>query len=531
MIRNKERKNHILLSISLVFITLVTSLILNSSAQPAGNNLSLNIQMDRPVKPSNGKVRPESADNNSYLNNNEAKKETSSSSPSNNAEICSKGEGEITQGLSLGPENLGSPQNEQNNPQREQTPITARTSIGEQQAEPRPTSNHGDNSSTPSLSNRSQISSVLSEISRGGNTQILDLARKKQEQIRNNAQSDLKTLSSSYDHVNIDNMDDYLSRAQSRLRNATQQFGKVESGADEGDLTNALHAKRNALDLTRAARSILHKDKRKIRNNQLNPLRKLSSPDSNPLVKTPGLKELFGVKNPLNDPNSPDGQALREILFEGLEQNQRQNVSSDLDMAHQFDLKLNDGSEFSPYTQSTGFILGAKGKKLVDCSSFVTQALPPRLRRLRFSTLDFYGIYHYLMSGKTKFPDNLEFPADREKTLKKLSTAFESVEVNSSAKAESYGVFPPPEEPKPGDLLVFRHPKSSWGHVMLVKSYNPKNGTAKVMDASQSAGTIRETSLPIFVTGKNGNKGVLKGLMGLRLKTGNSTKCESLASR
>lgn len=232
----------------------------------------------------------------------------------------------------------------------------------------------------------------------------------------------------------------------------------------------------------------------------------------NPLARTPELANLFPFPD---DPKTPpsrvassnDGLVDRIVMFNGLPESERAKILPNLQFVERAQFKTRSGKTAAIPILHNGYIFGK-----MDCSSFVSQVLFGDARSTRLTTMDFKGIWFLLLNGRLPLPP--EWEADRAKVIRELSKGFAPVSLDRG------------EQLLPGDLLVFRHPKVAWGHVFLVRSYDPGRHLARVMEASQSAGTLRERDF-YTVFGVKGEDTLyyIPGLFGLRLKGSQNNVC------
>ena len=112
------------------------------------------------------------------------------------------------------------------------------------------------------------------------------------------------------------------------------------------------------------------------------------------------------------------------------------------------------------------------------------------------------------------FPSPPNYAPARAKLVKETSSAFTAIDIYSG---ERLGV---------GDILVYRPIHEPIGHVFIVKNINPVNMVTEVVEAAQSAGTIREREFPLSITPPNAPRRVLRpGIMALRLCLTDNPAC------
>lgn len=240
----------------------------------------------------------------------------------------------------------------------------------------------------------------------------------------------------------------------------------------------------------------------------------------------PSMGELFGLPSPSNSSDSPprpssqaatssEGLANRLALFNGLPEGERKAVAQNLGFLY----VPNVGSAEQElalkrlYLLHNGYRLGGARATDFDCSSFATQILPADVRKGRLTTMDLRSIWVYLRYGH--LPSDVKIPLPRRTTLIRSADGFAALDLYSG------------DRPAPGDFLVYRIPWEPIGHVFLVKDYSPETGTAQVMEAAQSAGTIRERPFRLTHDAYDREPRRLRpGLMILRVKPTSNRACK-----
>ena len=159
-----------------------------------------------------------------------------------------------------------------------------------------------------------------------------------------------------------------------------------------------------------------------------------------------------------------------------------------------------------------GYIFGGSSTG-TDCSAFVTAALPVDMRKGRFTTLDFRSMWLYLSTGA--FPKPPRYVDERGRVLREVAQSFLPVNLYVGDRLET------------GDLLVQRMLWETAGHVFIVRKFNPNTLVAEVIEAAQSAGTIRERTFSLSLAPTNvAERPIRPGLFGLRLRPQDNRGCK-----
>jgi hypothetical protein len=235
------------------------------------------------------------------------------------------------------------------------------------------------------------------------------------------------------------------------------------------------------------------------------------------LNEVPELGDLFGKKAGLQNPTSEDALAQRMALLNGLSDQKRAAALAELQLAEKRKLKLKNGKEKTIDILHNGYIFGG-GATSLDCSSFIGSLLPTEARKGRFTTWDLFSMYIYLRVKE--LPDPPKWEKKKSQWVKDMAKSFMPVNIYKHDKL------------MPGDLLVFRVFGINWGHVFLVKHFNPKTVDVTVIEAAQSAGTVRERVFPLSVDPYDAPVRYYRpGMFGLRLKSSQNTACRYDAAR
>ncbi|OFZ21978.1 MAG: hypothetical protein A2X94_16100 [Bdellovibrionales bacterium GWB1_55_8] len=333
--------------------------------------------------------------------------------------------------------------------------------------------------------------------------EFLDNALKRRQAIRESAEHDTAVLSSKYKAMDLQELDSHYSRAEAGLNKMLQDLSSTKPGQnsmDPGELIRFQNIYRNARDKAAAAREIVKES--------------LASGDTSKnagsaLTKNAALNDLFSGSYAAT---SQDALLDRLIMMNGLDEADRQSALARLRLLEKQKLRLANGKSKIVPILHNGYIFGA-GKSGTDCSSFVSSALPVDIRKGNFTTLDLQAMWQLNKSGEMPKPP--KWSKEREKLVEKTAKAFLPVDLYMG------------EKPVPGDMLVYRLPWKAAGHVFLVKDYDPKTMVARVLEAAQSAGTIRERDFPLsFDPPSHAIRMVRPGFVDLRLKPVDNSVCK-----
>jgi hypothetical protein len=354
--------------------------------------------------------------------------------------------------------------------------------------------------------------------------EFLESLQDAQDAVQDAAAADESALSGLYQDITLEEAGERLAEAERTLDLQSQQITEGKSTLPEGEKIRFSQTYRNAAEKARIARQFTEDlDRRKkaaeeqaktAGNNPV--LNFLLSPSKteNPLAFSNELAELLGRKPA---PTSHDGLTQRLMLLNGLPPEKKK--------AAQKKMKLSEPSRFTLKNQGTveipllhnGYFLGG-GTTGLDCSSFVSAALPVDIRKGRFTTWDFRTMWAYRRTGVT--PKDPKYESKRLDLVLSTARAFDALDLYRG------------EEPGIGDLLVHRLPWEATGHVFVVRDYHRDTKIASVIEAAQSAGTIREREFPLSldplpqVEGVEQNRRAIRpGLMVLRLKPVRQQAC------
>jgi cell wall-associated NlpC family hydrolase len=172
---------------------------------------------------------------------------------------------------------------------------------------------------------------------------------------------------------------------------------------------------------------------------------------------------------------------------------------------------LADGTTIELTLLHNGYVLGADaGSSSVDCSSLVSEAAIGG--KFRLTTLDLRAMYHFHIRGR--LPDPPKYVASRRKIIEKLAKGFAPVKIREGQRL------------LPGDLIVIRQATDSIGHVAMVSRYDSQTMNAKIVEASGTAGTVRERDFPISLDPRGAAiRHIRPGIMALRALASDNAAC------
>lgn len=336
----------------------------------------------------------------------------------------------------------------------------------------------------------------------------------KQELIKN--ADDTRAVAAALQDLSLKEVPVYLGRAKDSLNTTLGALERAEqvAGLPEMEQKRFRNVIQNARDKTDAALQVFEEEKLAADNfAQQSPLKSLfqQTPLMNPFAKTESLAEIFSQTfdpKKKDDPGAStnDGLVDRTAMLHSLPKEEREKLQQSLNNIEIPKAKLPDGKTVDIPLVHNGYFFGG-GETGTDCSKFVTEALPPELRKLRYTTLDFRMIWELSYNGAMPRPPIYEL--EREKTLRQIARSFQGLHLARGDTLRS------------GDLLVFRPLALNAGHVFLVKESYPKRGEVLVLEASQSAGTLRQRVFKLRMP-----DGLIKpGFFGLRLKGQETAQC------
>ncbi len=311
-------------------------------------------------------------------------------------------------------------------------------------------------------------------------TELFDSAREILRMNQREALADSTLLRDEYRDVAPEEMAMRLGQAQTRLSDTASDIESSVSGLESSEKNRFRNLYLNARDKAAIAAGTLSEElERKKALGDNSPFADLLS-GRNPLAASRGLASVFGEKADKSDATTNDALLDRLVMLNGLGQEKLDKILKQLKLVDKPTLKLATGAQKSVTLLHNGYILGG-GASTTDCSAFASAALPADIRKGKFTTLDFRMMWFYRRTAK--FPKPPLYNAQREALVKKTSDAFEPVDLQMGDRLQR------------GDLLVYRGLEDTAGHVFIVKNFDPNSMQVDVLEASQSAGTLRERSL------------------------------------
>ncbi len=343
------------------------------------------------------------------------------------------------------------------------------------------------------------------------------------DEIVRSASSDYNTLSNNIvERVSSANAKGFFKTANTYFRDTIKAFESAKSDLPAGNQKAFLMNLRTAEEKSAAGLSLLQDEDERMSTPTIGTLALFRNPASIPLTSagagpdTTPLLDLFDLKSALANPVSTDALADRNIMLAGLPNDEKSKVVKSLKLVENVKLTLPDGRVQNVPLLHNGYILGA-AKTGTDCSSLVSGSLSPFVRQSRFTTLDFRQMWILLKRGR--FPNPPAYDPKHEKEVRIASQAFTAIDVEHG------------EPLAKGDLLIYRTEFEAIGHVVMVQSYDPRFLKAVILEASQSAGTVRERDF--YLEAIIGSRIMKAGFMALRLKPSDNKGCKyrDIASR
>lgn len=350
--------------------------------------------------------------------------------------------------------------------------------------------------------------------------EIFKNARDRMKTNEKNARRDQKLLEEIFKNTSVDELDQTLTRSQKALERSISAFESATGGSLTQGQRAMIHRDfLNARDKASGMINLLDSERTKAQlARATHPFAQLLTPESLLDEKRISRKIAQKMKDQpiLASATSKEALANRMILFHSLKEDgpdSKANVAQKLRLLEPVHLTGANGKQTEVLVPHNGYIIGA-GKSGIDCSSLASAALPPEVRKGVLTTLDMKQIWVYLEKGR--FPVPPLYKKKREKWVKKYASSFYSV----NPYKKNMRLYP-------GDLLGYRVSWSLDGHVFIVKDYNPRTKVARVIEASQSAGTIRERDFPLSLDSPHAEKRFVRpGLFALRLKPKNNSGCQ-----
>ncbi|MEK6580232.1 MAG: hypothetical protein AABZ55_13485 [Bdellovibrionota bacterium] len=357
-------------------------------------------------------------------------------------------------------------------------------------------------------------SSLAADSARG--LDLVSAARARNEAVYQAAKQDVASLSSRYVNLPPKLLQESFESAQGFLDQVVDHLSEGKSKLDPSEAARFKNLYLNARDKAAlAAASLSEQAQSQNGFGAGSPFGGLINPglgpDQNPLSKTPGLADIFGTDPLTKAPTSTDSLVNRMLMLGGLTDQQRKKALKDLKLAESIPFKLRDGQITEIPILHNGYLLGG-GKSAIDCSSFVSQILPADIRKGNLTTLDLRNIWIFKKKGKVPNPPT--YDKGRLELIKTMSDGFVAIDLYNG------------DQLAVGDLLVYRLPWDPIGHVFLVKGFNPTTQRAEVIEAAQSAGTIRERDFSLTREQNTaGGRAIRPGLLALRLNPVSNRCC------
>jgi len=341
--------------------------------------------------------------------------------------------------------------------------------------------------------------------------------RESLESLRKSAESDEKELSSRYQDLTLQEVATRLETAEKQLESQSKAIEEGKSVLPEGERIRFSQTYKNAAEKARLARELTQDLERRKQQEEERARLAGGQPDmgflltpkkgENPLARSDELIDLLGKKPA---PTSPDGLTQRLVLLNGLPSKEKETTQKRLKLSEPLKLALQNGRSLEIELLHNGYRLGGDPSSLA-CSSFVSAALPTDIRKGTFTTWDFRTMWTYLRTGVP--PKDPKYQTRRLEKVLDTATAFEALDLYRG------------EEPGIGDLLVHRLPWEPTGHVFVVREYHRETQIVSVIEAVQSAGTVREREFPLSLDTRPLDarqtlkaRAIRPGLMVLRLR-------------
>lgn len=354
------------------------------------------------------------------------------------------------------------------------------------------------------------LSAATEELARQA---FFDSLMEKQREISRAAKQDEQKLARPYQAMPIQALGAALKRADEALTTASETFQRAVGGLDSSDLKRFRNLFQDAGAKARYGSELIEEglQKQKVLGDQ-SPFAGFVAPaGALPLARSKDLAELFASEAGIKSATSNDALTNRLVMLNGLPKEQRAALLKELALAESPQLTLPDGRVEAIPILHNGYLFGG-GETGLDCSSFVSGALPSDIRKSRYTTLDFQAMWTYRKTGI--FPNPPTYPEKRAHVIRDAALGFIAVDVYNG------------EAPAAGDLLIYRNPFKNWGHAFAIRSFDPETYQAQVVEASQSAGTVRERVFQFSLDPLDAKTRYIRpGLYVLRMKPYNNRAC------
>ncbi|MCC7440426.1 MAG: hypothetical protein IT285_02265 [Bdellovibrionales bacterium] len=350
----------------------------------------------------------------------------------------------------------------------------------------------------------------LSDRARG--SELLEAALTRRRAIQRAAEEDHDALAKPYERLEAGTLARYMDSARNRLERAANVLDTVGlDGAAAVETGRFRNYHLNARDRADAASRLLGEEMQRsdLESRSLLSLFGGNGPRQGNLERE--LADLLGTGSDASAATSHEGLVGRLLRLNGLPDAQRRALLSQLRLVENRKLGLKNGETVEINLVHNGYVFGG-GKSAVDCSSFVSSVLPPEVRKGALTTTDFRAMWIYAKSGR--FPAPPKYEAKRATLVQKVSTAFDPIDIYQG------------ESLSPGDILVFRLPWTTSGHIYIVRDFNPRTLQVQAVDASQTASTVREINFNLSLTPlKYKIRRPRAGFLALRLKPVETEVC------
>jgi hypothetical protein len=349
---------------------------------------------------------------------------------------------------------------------------------------------------------------------RARGTELLNAALDRRRALQHDAEDDQDTLAEHYANLSAGNLAGAMDTARTRLDQIAQALDTVGlPGAASVESGRFRDFALNARDRADAAERLLGDQMQQQAFNAQSLMSLFgASAGKGPNGETErALAELIGTSGDAATAGTNDGLVSRLLMLNGLTARERDAALAQLKLVENRQLTLQNGQVLTVNLVHNGYLFGG-GKSAMDCSSFVSSILPAEVRKGAFTTADFRAMWVYQRSGRLPMPP--QYDSKRKTLVQDTAKAFIPIDIYRGDALAA------------GDLLVFRLPWMASGHILIVREFNPKTLEVKVVDASQTAGTIREWSLNLSVNPMwLPDRKPRKGFTALRLKPVDTEVC------
>lgn len=371
------------------------------------------------------------------------------------------------------------------------------------------------------------LDSIVDATEESRKGEILTSAQAILEKNADDARHDATTLNTAYENVSPEILGERLARAQATLGDTAEDLMRSD-GLSSGEKARFKNVFLNARDKASLGLQALQREKDgQSLYGEDSPFGGLAGPagaigaKASQLVadllgyapKKPG-STLGSDTSTTETPAATSNEALvnRTALLQGLAPAEKATTLAKLRLLERPVFNRPGAAPREIPLLHNGYIFGGSSTG-TDCSAFVTASLPVDMRKGRFTTLDFRSMWLYLSTGA--FPKPPRYVDERGRVIREVAQSFFPVNLYVGDRLET------------GDLLVQRMLWETAGHVFIVRKFNPTTLVAEVMEASQSAGTIRERTFSLSLAPTNvAERPIRPGLFGLRLRPLDNRGCK-----